>query len=149
MGLKRRIEIPLYRVLKPLSQEPSERRQLPGEVPGSLPERRSRGAMTILRGKAAAVVVTAALAGGGGVLIGGFVEFQRHEAELASMDSAEDEQIREEMQWDANHNVCMAKAQARAAPDEGVFDVLGDPQLEQCYAEQRLQVAEIKVGRNY
>lgn len=146
MDWRRRIEIPLYRVLKPLSQDPSERRKLPGEVPGSLLERRPRGAMTILRGKAATIIVTAALAGGGGVLIGGFVENQAHEAELASMDAAEEEQIRDEMEWSANHDVCMAKAQARDAPDEGVFDVLGDPQLDKCYAEQRLQVAEIEAG---
>lgn len=143
MSWRSRLEVAIYRKIKPLT-ETRQQRALQGNAAQEVPQQQPR--RSIVRSKTAALAVSFALVGGGGVLIGGFVENQAHEAELASMDAAEEEQIREEMAWNANHDVCMANAQARAAPDEGVFDVLGDPQIEQCYAEQRLQVAKINAG---
>lgn len=144
MRWRNRLEVAIYRKIKPFTEE-REQRALSGDVQAIVPELRPWRA--ILRSKVAAVAVTAALAGGGGVLLGGFIEDQSHDAQLASMDAAEEEQMREDAEWRANHDVCLAKAEARAEPEDGMFAAITDPQLDKCYTEQRLQVAEIKAGR--
>lgn len=144
MGLRKHIEIRLYKLAKPLSQEPSERRQLPsGDEPGREISRPLRGAVSILRGKTAAVVLTAALAGGGGVMLGGYVEDRGSDAQLAAAHDARMDDWRDSAEWRGDHDVCLARAEARAEPEDGVFAVMSDPRLDKCYAEQAAKVAEI------
>lgn len=135
MGWKRRLEVAVYRKIKPLTRE-YEQSELPNEVENLLPDQQRRQGMRILRSRTAAIIVTAALAGGGGVMVGGYVE--ERDNELAAMHSQQ-----AEWEWRRDHDVCLAEHTERAEDDPDISSIVEDPQLFQCYDEQAVKVAKI------
>lgn len=136
MNWKHRLEIAIYRKIKPLTKE-YEQSALPSKVENLLPDQQRRQGMRILRSRTAAIIVTAVLAGGGGVMLGGYVE--ERDNELAATRSQE-----AEWEWRRDHDVCLAEHMERAEDDADISSLVEDPQLFQCYDERAVKVAKIR-----